>query len=260
MAGRKMAKSAGNFQRVTELADEGIDPLAFRYLALTVALRPQAQLLRRLIAGRGVGARVAARPPARARVRRRPTVPGQRPCRSSPVSRPRARGARGGRGRAWPDAERRTIADSDFVVGDRAHAPAAPLSPAGRALHDRFVSADRRRPRPARGARHRPRDAPGRPARDERRWLVLDADVVLGLDLHATWRDAPAGEAGRAEAADDLSAEAAALLRRRDAARAQRDFEAADALRAELGSLGIEPIDRPGAPSTWRRLPPAGHD
>ena len=35
MAGRKMAKSAGNFQRVTELIDEGIDPLAFRYLVLT---------------------------------------------------------------------------------------------------------------------------------------------------------------------------------------------------------------------------------
>jgi len=35
MAGRKMAKSAGNFQRVTELRDRGIDPLAFRYLTLT---------------------------------------------------------------------------------------------------------------------------------------------------------------------------------------------------------------------------------
>ena len=35
MAGRKMAKSAGNFQRVTELIDDGIDPLAFRYLVLT---------------------------------------------------------------------------------------------------------------------------------------------------------------------------------------------------------------------------------
>src|SRR5258705_964913 len=29
MAGRKMAKSAGNFQRVTELLDRGLDPLAF---------------------------------------------------------------------------------------------------------------------------------------------------------------------------------------------------------------------------------------
>ena len=35
MSGRKMAKSAGNFQRVTELVERGIDPLAFRYLALT---------------------------------------------------------------------------------------------------------------------------------------------------------------------------------------------------------------------------------
>ncbi|MBA2300053.1 MAG: cysteine--tRNA ligase, partial [Chloroflexi bacterium] len=34
MAGRKMAKSTGNFQRVTELAERGLDPLAFRYLAL----------------------------------------------------------------------------------------------------------------------------------------------------------------------------------------------------------------------------------
>ena len=35
MDGRKMSKSAGNFQRVTELVERGIDPLAFRYLTLT---------------------------------------------------------------------------------------------------------------------------------------------------------------------------------------------------------------------------------
>ena len=35
MDGKKMAKSAGNFQRVTELVDRGLDPLAFRYLVLT---------------------------------------------------------------------------------------------------------------------------------------------------------------------------------------------------------------------------------
>src|SRR5688572_13253715 len=33
--GHKMAKSAGNFERVTELTDRGLDPLALRYLALT---------------------------------------------------------------------------------------------------------------------------------------------------------------------------------------------------------------------------------
>ena len=39
MSGRKMAKSAGNFERVTELVDRGIDPLALRYLALTSRYR-----------------------------------------------------------------------------------------------------------------------------------------------------------------------------------------------------------------------------
>ena len=44
MRGRKMAKSAGNFERVTELVERGIDPLAFRYLA-DIPLPPQAGLL-----------------------------------------------------------------------------------------------------------------------------------------------------------------------------------------------------------------------
>src|SRR5205823_4819458 len=39
MSGHKMAKSAGNFQRITELADSGLDPLAFRYLVLTARYR-----------------------------------------------------------------------------------------------------------------------------------------------------------------------------------------------------------------------------
>src|SRR5439155_17262225 len=39
MAGLKMAKSAGNFQRITDLAAEGIDPLAFRYLTMTARYR-----------------------------------------------------------------------------------------------------------------------------------------------------------------------------------------------------------------------------
>ena len=39
MRGRKMAKSAGNFQRVTELVDDGLDPLSLRYLVLTSRYR-----------------------------------------------------------------------------------------------------------------------------------------------------------------------------------------------------------------------------
>ena len=39
LGGSKMAKSAGNFFRVSELADQGFDPLAFRYLALQAKYR-----------------------------------------------------------------------------------------------------------------------------------------------------------------------------------------------------------------------------
>ena len=39
LAGSRMAKSAGNFFRISELADQGFDPLAFRYLALQAKYR-----------------------------------------------------------------------------------------------------------------------------------------------------------------------------------------------------------------------------
>ena len=39
LSGARMAKSAGNFFRITELEDHGFDPLAFRYLALQARYR-----------------------------------------------------------------------------------------------------------------------------------------------------------------------------------------------------------------------------
>jgi cysteinyl-tRNA synthetase len=39
LAGSRMAKSAGNFFRISELAELGFDPLAFRYLALQAKYR-----------------------------------------------------------------------------------------------------------------------------------------------------------------------------------------------------------------------------
>ena len=39
LGGSRMAKSAGNFFRITELEDQGFDPLAFRYLALQAKYR-----------------------------------------------------------------------------------------------------------------------------------------------------------------------------------------------------------------------------
>jgi cysteinyl-tRNA synthetase len=39
LSGARMAKSAGNFFRITEIEEQGFDPLAFRYLALQAKYR-----------------------------------------------------------------------------------------------------------------------------------------------------------------------------------------------------------------------------
>jgi cysteinyl-tRNA synthetase len=66
----------------------------------------------------------------------------------------------------------------------------------------------------------------------------------MGVDITAL----PAGESS------ELPSGAAALLERRAAARAARDFAASDALRDELASLGVEVRDTPdGQETTVRR-------
>ena len=80
---------------------------------------------------------------------------------------------------------------------------------------------------------------------DERRWLVLDADAVLGLDLHRVWEEA--------QMPGDIPAEIATLLRDRDEARAARDYARADALRDEIGDAGFDVIDGPEGSTARRR-------
>src|SRR5581483_9654467 len=74
-----------------------------------------------------------------------------------------------------------------YDLRDRAHDPDASLSPAGRELHDAFVAAlDDDLDTPTALAVVR-RTLHADIAPEERRWLVLDADAVLGLDLHRAW-------------------------------------------------------------------------
>jgi cysteinyl-tRNA synthetase len=51
LAGSRMAKSAGNFFRITELEDQGFDPLAFRFLALQAKYRTKLNFSTEGIAG-----------------------------------------------------------------------------------------------------------------------------------------------------------------------------------------------------------------
>ena len=245
MSGRKMSKSAGNFQRITELAEAGLDPLAFRYLCLTARYARKLNLSEESLAGAASGleslrAELAALGPAPAAG---PWAPPHVLEAGASSARPtgRAPGIAGHGGGASGNA---------IALSDRATAAGVPLSAAGRQLHDRFTAAiddDLDTPTALRIVRETLRGA--LPA-DERRWLVLDMDFVLGLDLH---RSVP-GDAAADVPAAELPAGAAALLEARGRARADRDFAEADRLRDELRTLGVEPLDRADGTTDWRRV------
>ena len=137
----------------------------------------------------------------------------------------------------------------DFAVTDRAGEPAAPLSTEGRAFHQRFVEAiDDDLDMPV--ALALLREILRAPiSDDERRWLILDADAVLGLDLDRVW------VAPEPAPADVAPAEVTALVEARTAARTARDWARADALRAELEALGWDVTDTPDGPDVTRRGP-----
>jgi cysteinyl-tRNA synthetase len=228
MDGRKMAKSAGNFQRVTELAERGIDPLAFRYLVMTAKYGRKLDYSDRSIEGAA-----AALASLRSRVAALGPPPAEGPWEPPGPVLAEAAGDRptGVRSSGIPGA-----------AGDRAHSPVAPLSDAGRASHARFVAAlddDLDLPTAVATVREILRcDLPA----DERRWLVLDADAVLGLDLHKVW-GTPV----------DVPATVQARLDRRASARSARDYATSDVLRDELRELGWDVTDGPGGQTVTER-------
>ena len=134
------------------------------------------------------------------------------------------------------------------MITNSADSPATPLSTEARALHDRFVDAiDDDLDMPV--ALALLREILRAPiSDDERRWLILDVDAVLGLDLDRVW-DEPGSTAL------DAPADVTALVEARTAARAARDWARADALRAEIETAGWEVTDTPDGPEMTRRGP-----
>ena len=238
MSGRRMAKSAGNFQRITELVDEGIDPLAFRYLCLT------ARYSRRLdYSDSSLAAAAASLDGLRSRLQALGPPPVDGPWAAEPL----VAGAAGER----PEGEAPGIAGFGTSgpgpgLHDRAHAPTAPLSADGAAAHERLASAfDQDLDLPEAVAALHSILRSDLPA-DERRWLVLDADLVLGLDLHRVW-DAPPAKAW------EPGLEARIRIELRQAARAAGDYALADQIRDELAGWGITLVDRPDGTTDARR-------
>jgi cysteinyl-tRNA synthetase len=234
-----MAKSAGNFERVTELAARGIDPLAFRYLALMSRYRHKLEYNPESLAAAAAGLESL-----RSRLRVLGPPPADGPWAAPPALRAAPAGDRP-TGTAGGVAGHGTPASgSSWTPADRAHAPAPPLSPAARALQERFAAAvddDLDLP----NALAAVREAAG--ARDldpdERRWLILDADLVLGLGLDRVW-EIPS---------DEPSPEIEDLLRARADARERRDYARADAIRDDIAERGWEVVDGSDRSTARRR-------
>ena len=243
MRGRKMAKSAGNFQRITELEEAGVDPLAFRYLCLTARYGRKLDYSDRSLGAAGAGLaslRSGLRglgPPPDGGPWTAPAVlrAGTAPAR--PVGRAEGLAGHGG------DPE-----TPGPLLSDRATTPGASLSPTGRSIHERFVAAiddDLDLPAALRLARS---VLTGGIPPDEKRWLLLDMDFVFGLDLDRVWDAAPS------EAPDWPPAVAKPLSEARARARAEHDWVEADRLREALRALGVEPIDRADGSSDWQPI------
>jgi cysteinyl-tRNA synthetase len=238
VGGRKMAKSAGNIERIAEVAERGIDPLAFRYLCLTSRYRHKLEYSDASLAGAAAGL---------ASLRAALAVLGEAPAEGPWVAPDTlAAGAAAARPLGTVDGPAGNGSGRAGPLSDRAHAPAAPLSEMGRALHDRFAAAlddDLDLPTALAVVREIVRaDLPP----DERRWLVLDADYVLGLDLDRA-------SAGGGAAADAVPSTVAALADARAAARAGRDYATADELRARIAELGWAVTDGPDGQTLERR-------
>jgi cysteinyl-tRNA synthetase len=238
VGGKKMAKSAGNIERIADVTERGIDPLAFRYLCLTSRYRHKLEYTDRSLAAAAAGL---------GSLRSGVVALGSAPF-DGPWVAPDA--LRAGSAAARPIGTVDTVTGngdgSAGALSNRAHAPGVPLSPAGRALHERFTAAiddDLDLPTALAVVRETLR-ANLEP--DERRWLVLDADFVLGLDL-----DREPAQPGRVD--EPVPVEVATLLDQRAVARAARDFSTADDLRARLAELGWAVTDGPAGQSIERR-------
>ena len=238
MTGRKMSKSAGNFERVTELVDRGVDPLALRYLFLTSRYRHKLDYSEVSIDGAA-----AALGSLRSRLRALGPAPADGPWAAPGALHAGAAGdrpdgvAKGASGHGTP-------AETLAPLPDRAHEPTAPLGAEGRTLHERFVAAiDEDLDLP--GAIAILREILRSPlADDEKRWLLLDTDLVLGLDLDRTWD---------AQVDDDVPADIQARVDERDSARAARDYARSDALRDDLAALGWDVVDGSDGSTVRRR-------
>jgi cysteinyl-tRNA synthetase len=219
--GGKMSKSKGGFATLASLVDRGIHPLGYRLLCLAAHYRSELEFSGELVLA------------ALTRLKRLVMAVEALRARAGP--------------QAWatvmPEVANSRGASFDWarkVIEDGLPAPA-------RAQLDRFdaqVAADLNLPATLPLIEAAAADKALAP--EVRLRLIASMDLVAGFGLmHLTRRDLRIAPAGAAIAEDRIEAR----LAERQAARAARDFAAADVIRQELAEAGVEVMD--GDPLGW---------
>jgi cysteinyl-tRNA synthetase len=188
--GQKMAKSAKNIYRVVDLAEAGVDPLAFRLLCFGTRYRSEMDFVWEALQG------------ANERLRTLRQRMGE-----------------------WATSERPSTRSEEAEAFDRRFREALGNDldlPAALVVLNEVVTSAL--------------------PEGERFALLSSWDGVLGLDLERLARED-----------EPLPPEVIDLVRRRDEARAKKDYAASDSLRAELIALGYEVMDSADGTKVRRR-------
>ena len=240
-AGRKMAKSAGNLERITDLVADGIDPLAFRYLALQNRYRHKLAYSRTSVRAAAAGLaslreRVAALGPAPTTGPWVPPAP-----MTAPAAGPRPTGiARGMAGHGGDGLEPRARMATGRMSHSRRSATRAGGSTGGSSTRSTTTSTWR----------------PRSPSCDRSSGPTCSSTSGAGSSSMpiASWGSTSAARPrGRSEWDARPDAGSRLIAERGTARRVAGDYGRADAIRVELQGLGVEITDDPDGTSHWRR-------
>ncbi|MEO1003738.1 MAG: cysteine--tRNA ligase [Cyanobacteria bacterium J06638_7] len=221
VGGEKMSKSLGNFTTIRALLDGGVSPMTLRLFVLQAHYRKPldftATALEAAASGwKGLNAALGLSAPA-------PAAPGDL---TPPLAAARQRFA---------------AAMDDDLNTSAALAVLFELARPLRTLAHRLQRGDGAAAAEAASPQLRQRGA-----------LLAELAGVLGLRAEPLSPCGPAEAGGEGESSPS-GAEIEALIARRRAAKASRDFASADRIRADLRAQGIELIDKPAGVTDWLR-------
>jgi cysteinyl-tRNA synthetase len=227
LSGAKISKSTGGGVLVSDLIDRGYHPLVYRYLLLQAHYRSQTEFSWAAMDSAQAGLRRLLDRYAAARSRSASAEPaGSGPARSGP--------ARSGPARSEPARSEPT---------DQLSAAAAGYLEA----FDQAVSDDLNTPRALASVIAASRDDGLSDA--DLTALASQFDQVLAIGLTDL---SPADLDLKPKDAAITERQVNALVARRNAARAARDFATSDQIRDELAAAGVTVEDHPDRESTWR--------